>query len=535
MAGLPGSGGLMRLAWRRDRVMIVLAVFVVWLMTYYSASAMRSLYPTQAALQAANVEANASTAVVAMYGTIHDVASVGGIAATKMAMLNFLILAFLVVAIVRRHTRAEEETGRFELLGATPVARTAPLATAVLLALVVCVVTGIGTAAAAAAGGWPTTGSVLMGLALIGVGISFTALAAVAVQLSASNRACGAWAFGALGLAFVLRMIGDVAHDKPAGVLNWLSPLGWGQQARPFDGDRFWVLVIPVLFAAVGLAVAAALQRRRDLGAGLLPDRPGRPTGRLGSAPGLAWRLQAPGFVGWLIAFVVMGALFGAIVSTIGGLMTGQAEDMFRQMGGVGAADDLYLTMVGGMAGLGAAAFGVSSVLRLRAEESAGHAEQILATPVTRARQFWAHTAIALLGSTALLLALGLAMAGTHAASVASAGPGGGAGFWREFSAILVSLPAVWLMTGLAAVAAAMLPRLDWLGWAALVAVVLVGELGGLLKLPSWATQLSPFAHVPKLPVEAMAWAPEATLAAIAAALLAVALLAYRRRNMPVI
>ena len=65
---------------------------------------------------------------------IHDLDAIGGIGATKLAMLNFLILTFLVIAIVRRHTRAEEETGRFELIGATPVARGAPLATAVLLA-----------------------------------------------------------------------------------------------------------------------------------------------------------------------------------------------------------------------------------------------------------------------------------------------------------------------------------------------------------------------------------------------------------------
>lgn len=532
MSGFAGTGGLLRLAWRRDRVMIVLVAVVVWLLTYYSVTAMKTLYPSQAALRAANVEANASTGVVAMYGRIEDVDSIGGLGATKLAMLNFLILTFLVIAIVRRHTRAEEETGRFELIGATPVARRAPLVTAVGLALIVSLVTGIGTALCAIAGGWPSTGSVLMGLALVGVGFSFTALTAIAVQLSASNRTAGAWIFGALGAAFVLRVIGDVAYDKPAGALRWLSPLGWGQQVRPFDGDRAWVLVLPAVFAAVCLVVAAALQGRRDLGAGLLPDRPGNATGRLGSAPGLAWRLQAPGLFGWLIGFVVLGVVFGAVVGTVGGLMTDEAQAMFRKMGGVGAATDLYLSLVGAIAALGAAAFGIGAVLRLRAEERSGHLEQVLATPVPRARQFWAHTLIALAGSTALLIGMGLAMAGTHA--VAQGGMGGSQ-FWREFTANLAALPAVWVMTAFAAAAAALLPRFDWLGWAALAAVVLVGELGGLMNLPSWVLRISPFAHVPKLPVEAMSWGPEVTLTVIAAALLAVAVTGYRRRDMPVL
>ena len=521
--------GLLRLAWRRDRVMILVTVAVVWVLTYYSVAAMKTLYASPAELRLANAEANASTGVVAMYGTIHDLDSVGGIGATKLAMLNFLILIFLVIAIVRRHTRAEEETGRFELVGATPVARRAPLVTAVLLAAVVAVVMGLGTTVGALAGGWPVTGSVLMGLALIGVGLSFTGLAAIAVQLSASNRSCGAWAFGALGLAFVLRMVADVAGDGPAGVLTWLSPIGWAQQVRPYDGDRAWPLVLPLVFSVLALTVAFVLQGRRDLGAGLLPDRRGRATGRLGTAAALAWRLQQPGYVGWLVGFVVMGLVFGAVVGTIGGLMTGQAEDMLRRMGGVGVATDLYLTMVGGIAALGAAAFGIGSVLRLRAEESAGHLELLLGTPVTRLRQFWAHLGIALAGSTSLLVGLGLAMAGTHAASA------GGGAFWREFGANLAPLPAVWVLTGVAACVVAFLPRLDWLGWAVLAAVVLVGELGGLLGLPSWVMQISPFAHVPKLPVQPMSWTPEVVLTLLAAGLVAVAAAGYRRRDMPVI
>lgn len=529
MSGLRGSSGLLRLAWRRDRVMILVTVAVGWVMTYSSVAAMKSLYTSPEQMRAANADANASTAVVAMYGHIHDLDAIGGIGATKLAMLNFLILTFLVIAIVRRHTRAEEETGRFELIGATPVARGAPLATAVLLALVTSVVTGLGVVGCSMAGGWPATGSVLMGAALIGVGLSFTGIAAVGVQLSASNRACGAWVFGAVGLAFVLRMVGDVSYGRPAGVLSWLSPLGWGQQVRPFDGDRAWPLALPLLFGAACLAAAGALQGRRDLGAGLLADRPGRAAGRLGTAGALAWRLQRPVLVGWLAGFVVLGAIFGAVVGTIGGLMTGQAEDMLRRMGGVGAVDDLYLTMVGGVAALAAAAYGVSSVLRLRAEESSGHLEQVLATPVTRARQFWAHTAIALAGSTALVLSLGVVMAGTHAASIGDA-----SSFWRDIEANLAPLPAIWVMTALAALAAALLPRLDWLGWAAFGAVVLVGELGGLLNLPAWAQRLSPFAHVPRLPVEPMNWAPELVLTLIAAALLAAAALSYRRRDMPV-
>src|SRR5664279_5102961 len=90
----------------------------------------------------------------------YNTASVGGFAANKVAMIDFLTLAFLAIAIVRRHTRGEEESGRFELLGATPVGRLAPLGAAMILASVTSFLSGVGTIPAVIAGGWPVGGSI---------------------------------------------------------------------------------------------------------------------------------------------------------------------------------------------------------------------------------------------------------------------------------------------------------------------------------------------------------------------------------------
>ena len=523
---MTGWRGLLRLAWRRDRVMISVCLLVLWVLSYYSADAMKTLYTGTEQIVAANQAANTSTGVVAMYGHVYHLDSIGGVGANKLAMLDFLLLAFLVIAIVRRHTRAEEESGRVELLGATSVGRHAPLGAAVLLAIVTALVAGFVTIPAAVAGGWPVGGSTLLGLALAGVGLSFTGLAAIAVQLSSSYRACGAWIFGALGVSFVLRVIGDVSWDRPARVLSWFSPLGWAQQVRYFDGDRPLPLLIPVAFLLVCLPIAGWLQGRRDLGAGLLPDRNGSPTSTMGSADALAWRLQRGGLIGWVVTYVVLGILFGSIVNTVGGLMTGSATDMLRKLGGVGSFNDIYLTLVAGMGAFGAAAYGVSALMRLRSEEATGHLETLLATRVTRSRLLLSHLAVALAGATVLVVVLGLGMAAAHLS--------GSSGFWREASPSMAYLPAIWVMTALVATVVAWLPRLDWLGWTLIAAVVLLGELGGLIGLPSWTLKISPFASVPRVPVDPMAWTPEIVLTLIAAALVALAFVGFRRRDMPV-
>ncbi|MHB1008871.1 MAG: ABC transporter permease, partial [Propionibacteriaceae bacterium] len=139
---MTGWRGLVRLAWRRDRIMIGVVLVSIWLLSYYSAVAVPTIYTNRNELVTANAAANASTGVVAMYGHIYDTASLG-VAANKVAMLDFLTLAFLVNAIVRRHTRAEEESGRFELLGATPVGRLAPLGAAMVLAVSTSLVSGV--------------------------------------------------------------------------------------------------------------------------------------------------------------------------------------------------------------------------------------------------------------------------------------------------------------------------------------------------------------------------------------------------------
>lgn len=524
-----GVGALLHLALRRDRILIAVTLVVVWALNYYSAEAMRSLYPQSSDLAAANAAANASTGVVAMYGHIFDVNSVGGVGSTKMAMINFIILAFLVVALVRRHTRAEEETGRQELIGSAPVARQAPLVAAVILAAATSVICGLVTWACVQAGGWPASGSMLYGLALAGVGLSFTGITAVAVQLSANNRTCGIWAFSAIGVSFVLRMIGDVYWNRPTHVLSWLSPLGWGQQVRPYDGSRGWALVVPVVFFALTVALAFVLLSHRDLGAGLFAERAGKAHTRMGSSTALAWRLHRGSFIAWLACYVIFGALAGGISGSMQGMINADGEAMLRAMGGVGHLNDLYFTLISAFAALGAAAYGVATVLRMRSEESSGHLEQLLATPLTRLRFAASYLAQAVLGSAVLVALLGATAATMHAAS-----PDGG-DWWRVFSGALIGLPGIWLLTALAFVALAWLPRLDWLGWVFLGWVVVVDELGALLKFPHWLLQVSPFAHLPKLPVEPMTWTPVVVITALAAVLLAAGFVGYRRRDMPVI
>jgi ABC-2 type transport system permease protein len=95
----------------------------------------------------------------------------------------------------------------------------------------------------------------------------------------------------------------------------------------------------------------------------------------------------------------------------------------------------------------------------------------------------------------------------------------------------LVYLPGVLALAAGAVALVGLLPRMTMLVWAWVGVTFVVGWLGSLLSLPSWVSGLSPFEHLPLVPVEDLAWLPLGALSLLGAALLAAGLVGFRRRD----
>lgn len=528
MNALTGTGALARLALRLDRVRLTGWVLGLAVMPMATAANYLKLYPTEQDLRAVSgVLTNPS--LVALSGPLFGV-SIGGITAWKIGVTEFILVGLMSLLTVVRHTRAEEESGRSELLGATVIGRRAPLTAALLVAALANLAVAVLAALGLTAIGLPAAGSVAFGLSVGLVGMLFAAVAAVAAQLTASARAATGIAAAVLGGSYLLRAVGDTGPTW----LSWLSPVGWGLQMRPYGGERWWVAGLFVVFTAAFATVGYALADRRDMGAGLLPERPGPVTAAPGlrSPLALAWRLHRALLLGWAVALTLSGAVLGGAAAGIGDLESPnqQLTDILTRMGGRSGLTDAFLGAIFGVIGMVATAYPVQVTLRLRQEESSGRAEMVLATRVSRLRWAMSHLTFALLG-TALLLALaGLAGGLAYGAQVHDVGGQVG----RVFGAALVQLPAAWVLAGLAVALIGLAPRLSSLAWVALIVTVLVVELGALFGLSRWIVDLTPFAHVPKLPGSPFVVAPLLWLLVVAAALGAAGLAGLRRRDMPV-
>ncbi|MBV9380243.1 MAG: ABC transporter permease [Streptosporangiaceae bacterium] len=528
--GFAGTGALARLALRRDRIMLPVWVYVITVAVVSTAYSLRRLYPTVASRASLAVSGGGNPALRFLYGRLNG-SSAGALTAWRYGVWAGIFAALMTVFIVIRHTRADEEAGRLELAGSAAVGRHAALTAGLLAGVTADVVLAVLLSVALPLTGLPAAGSVAMALATAACGLAFGGIAAVAAQLSGARAARGI-AIGALGVAFVLRAAGDSAGAGGPSWLTWLSPLGWTQLVRPFAGERWWALALPVTVAAACGVLAFVLAARRDHGAGLLPGRPGRPAGSvlLSDPFGLAWRLQRGVLAAWAFGFAATFAVSGAAAKGIGSLLGGSTalKKEFVRLGGQAAVTNAYLAALMFLAGLVAAGYAISAVLRLRSEETAGLAEPVLATAAGRVRWALGHMTIALLGTAFLLAVAGVSAALGYALRAGSPGPG----ITRMLGAAIAQLPASMAVAGVAVLLFGVLPSLSVAGgWAALGVVLLIGLFGQVLSLSHWVMDISPFTHVPKLPGGTVAAAPLLWLCLAAVVLGAAGLAGLRRRD----
>jgi ABC-2 type transport system permease protein len=196
------------------------------------------------------------------------------------------------------------------------------------------------------------------------------------------------------------------------------------------------------------------------------------------------------------------------------------------KLGGERGLVDAFLSTEMGILAVIVSAYGISTAMRLRAEETALRAEPILATQVSRLRWAASHVTIALVGTTLLMLAFGLFAGFAHGAASGDMG-----GLGRVLGAALVQLPSIWVLTGITVLVFGFAPAIVLAGWGALVAFLLLGQLGPIFELPQWAMNISPFTHTPRLPGGEFAATPLVWLTLVAAALIAVGLTGFRRRD----
>jgi ABC-2 type transport system permease protein len=530
---------LVRHRMRRDRIQVPIWLASLTALLLFSALALQDTFGGLEERRLLVQLAVANPAVMFIRGVPQGTDAAAVLIFTVLAFLGVLV-ALLNTFLAVRHLRAEEESGRADLVAATPAARVLPALATLLYGLLVNAVLALAAAGSLIVAGQEAAGSLVTGLALASVGVVFLVVGAVASELMPSGRAANGLAVGVALLAYVLRGIADALGTVSADGLRvdsawlaWSSPIGWAQATRPFTENDPAPLLLSLATTLLLIGVVALSRSRRDTGASALAATTGRVTARpsLAGPFGLAWRLQRPSILAWCLgaaAFGVLGGSLGTAVessdlaaSPLGDRITGLSR-------GGDTLTEAFIAIIFTLIGIIAAGCAIQAIVRMRQEESHAGGELVLATPVSRYSWAGAHLGV---GVLAVVLVLAAGATASVLAALAVGAPRNS--IEDSVPAALAQLPAALLFLAAVALLWSLVPRLSaGLGWGLLALSAFLDLFGTLVGLPDWTADLSPFSHSPVPSGADTDWRGGVVMAALAVPTGAAALLLFRRRDL---
>lgn len=519
------TGTFLRSFLKRDRWLVFWFLLGTPTLYWSQAYGVDGLYRNQAEFDRAAAAMADNAAFIAMVGPARALNTTGGQVAWQATAFGAIVVGLMAMFIVGRHTRAEEESGREELLRSGVVSRRAPMTAAFLTAVIASAIVSAGVTVSLLVYGLPAAGGWALGVGVFGFGVAFAGLALLAAQVTTTARAAYGLTGAVIGVSYGVRAIGDVS----GGGLSWLSPIGWYQAMHAYSGERWWPVLLLLLLGVLAVGAAYAVFERRDLGAGVLATRqgPDRAPGSLLSGLGLAWRLQRSSVLWWSFGMFVGGYAYGSMGDDVTTMMgdSKASMDIFAAGGGPDLLDSFYAVATL-MLVLIAAGFTVSSALRPHSEEQAGRVEALLATGLSRTRWYAGQALVTVLGSVAVLLASGIGIGVGYAVVT-----GDGSAVLRLTGATFSQIAGLFVLGALARLLNAITPRWAMLAWLGVVYCYVILLLGELLDFPRWVIDLSPFSHLAAVPAVPMSWTPFVIVLALAVAMNLGGLVAFRRRD----
>jgi ABC-2 type transport system permease protein len=447
-----------------------------------------SSFATLASRQQLAAATGGDTGLAVLLGPVSAIDTVGGYTVYKGFVFLTTIGAIWAVLAATRLLRGEEDAGRWQLVltGSTRASRVTAASIGALAVAVGVILLGT-SALTLLAGrnpdvGFGAGGSLFYGLSVALPAAVFGSVGAVTSQLGRTRRAASGLGITVLAFASVVRMIAD--SGSSTHWLHWATPFGWTELMHPFTGSDA-VPILPAVATALGLAATAiVLSARRDVGDGVFASRDvvhPRPFG-LGSALGIAARLELPVLGAWSAGLAASGFAFGVVSK----MTTAKAPDSLNhtldKFGVHGSFVTRYFGVVFLLVAAVVALLPAGQIASASEEETSGRLVHVLTRPVKRTTWF---------AGRLVLAAAGVGAAGVLAGTGAWAGAatqGVDVGFAEMLRAGLNVVPTGLVALGIGALALAIAPRsaattvYSVVGWSLIVDVLAstVSGLGGL-------------------------------------------------------
>ncbi|SYZ34007.1 ABC transporter permease [Propionibacterium australiense] len=522
-SGRTGVRALLAVTLRQECRSTAPWIVLVSALSASSIAAYRWIFPNPADRAALALTVSSSPALELIFGPARELMTNDGFNAWRAGMLGALLSGLMAILLVVRTSRADEDSGRAELVAAGVISRRARLLVPVVVTALASVVLGALCFLLTWAFGGQIAPTLVLSASFTASALVFGSLASLTAQLGSEAHTANWLAIGTMGALYVVRGYLD-ASNAPAWT-QWLTPFGWFERTGPaVENDP-----LPLL-AALGLTVAfltAALVAagHRDFGLGVVPLRAGRAAAPHLSCWVLPWRLHRGSLAGWFIAFALLGLVMGTLSTSV--LADNPVVASLIAAGATSTAEltAVFIATILQLIGIIAAIMGTQVIMGIRAEELDHRLEPLLAGPLHRSRYLAANVLVALVPSGCALLVAGTGIGLVNMAD------GTGIGFGEALRQAACTIPAVWLLVALATAAVGARPALRMIGWGGIVATFAITLLGPTFDLPEWAMSISPMHHVPNVMAGSVSWGGLTVVSAITLGLLAAGFAGFRCRD----
>ena len=497
-----GFGSIYAKTIRDSRLAFIIAAGLLGGLALFMGAAISNVFPTPASrLEVNNLIGSMPPDLVNLFGKPVELGTLGGYMSWKYGATFALSAALWSIFALSGTLAGEAGRGSLDIVAAAPFGRRR-IAIEKLAAHVTMLALAMAVVAVCT-----TVSSNLFGDASLGDQISPLSAFGFAAWMGLLAICFGglAWALGpmlgragAAGLASAVMLVLWIANGftalEPIAVL---SPFRWTADHIALVGQYDWAsLLLVAAVAVVLLAIGVELFNRRDLGVTLgwsLPHLPGWVLGVRGPVS-RAFGDQLPRATWWGLG---MGLISMMLVSLVGSFSDQIAKDpnLRHSLGAIFPGVDMttaggWLELFAQLLVIAAGFAGATFVAKWASDETGDRLEELLATPMSRARWVIAGGTAAVLAVVVMnaLLALGITL-GAAAAGVPAGDALLGSVSLGLIAAAMVgvgfAVGGLW-RTSLAAEITAL----------AVVVTYLIDLLGPPLKLPDAILQLTLTAHM---------------------------------------
>lgn len=445
----------------------------------------------------------------------------------EMLMFTVILVGIMNILFVSKDSRGDEEEGRLALLTALPIGRHTLMLGTIIQQVFINFVLGAAISIGlrfTGVDGFTAEGAWLYGSLIAAAGFMMGMLTLFVAQFTTTHSQTTGVSISVLLVMYLMRAMGDVSA-------SWLAlsvPLGWVARSDVYSHNHWWPVIALLGTALILMIVALILNRQRDMEAGLLPRFKGHHhvSHVLKSPFGLQLRLQRTGMIVWAIGMLMLGLSYGSVFGDLENffkdnpllqrMLTGKGDNYAEQ----------FVPILMAIMGMVSTIPVLMALFKVQREMRLHHTEMVLALPVQRLRYVMSFVWIGFINS---VLMISMAAIGMYIGAVSSmAKPIALSKLW---TAGLVYIPAILIFAGLAVCVIGWLKKGSLVVYLYLAYSFLVVYLGQLLNVKPWLKKITPFGHVPRLPIAEMDWQVTCIMLIIAFVLFITGMIGFKSKD----